>query len=253
MTRASFYDHAEIYDLLFTPEPAVVEFYAAQAALAAGPVLELGCGTGKLLVPLAQRGLDVTGLDLSPTMLERARVLALHAGIEVPLIHGDMRNFELGRRFDLVFVGSNSLSHLHELASLRAFFNAVRAHLTPRGRLIFDVANPDIRTLALFSLLEDEGRKHDPVHHSEWGELSVEERGAYDAAAQIAHYFWQVRSAQSGDGQTFELRLRNFFPCEVELLVERCGFSLLERFGDFHGAPFVAESLHQICVCRASA
>jgi SAM-dependent methyltransferase len=165
-------------------------------------------------------------------------------------VQGDMRDFELERQFDLVFVGSNSLAHLSDLASLRRFFAAVRRHLSPNGRLIFDVANPDVRTLALFTLRGDQGRKHDSIHHSQWGELSVEERGTYDAAVQITHFLWYIRSAQSRGAQTFALHLRNFFPCELELLLECCGFVLSERFGDFNGTPFTAESLHQICVCQ---
>jgi SAM-dependent methyltransferase len=217
---------------------------------ASGPVLELGCGTGQLIVPIAQRGVDVTGLDLSPAMLEHARAGAERAGVEVEWVEGDMRDFDLARQFDLVFVGSNSLSHLHDLESQRKFFAAVRRHLTPRGRLVFDVANPDLRTLALFALLEDEGRKHDPIHHSQWGELVVEERGTYDAGTQITRFSWHFRSPNQRSAQTLTLHLRNFFPCELQLLVEHCGFSLSERLGDFNGAPFVAESLHQICMCQ---
>lgn len=247
MARLSFYDHAEIYDLLFGPEPAVVEFYAQQASRAAGPVLELGCGTGGILVPLAQRGLDVTGLDLSATMLEHARAHADRVGVRVPLVQADMCTFELNQRFDLVFLGSNSLAHLSELGSLRAFFAAARNHLSDRGQLVFDVANPDVRALALLS---DDRRTLAPIHHSQWGELSVEERSTYDAAFQVTHSLWYLRSAQRRSAQTFALHLRNFFPRELDLLLEFCGFQVLERFGDFNGAPFAAESPHQICVCR---
>jgi SAM-dependent methyltransferase len=247
MTWASFYDHAEIYDLLFATEPAVVDFYAEQAARAAGPVLELGCGTGHILVPLAQRNVDITGLDMSPAMLAQAAVSAQRAGVSAQLVQGDMRDFELERRFELVFVASNSLSHLDDLGSLRGFFAAARNHLSPQGRLVFDVSNPDVRALAALS---DERRKHAPLHHPEWGELEVEERTAYDAANQVSHSLWHLRSTQHRSAQTFALHLRNFFPCELELLLDACGFTLLERFGDFDGAPFASDSPHQVCVCR---
>jgi SAM-dependent methyltransferase len=247
MTRLSFYDHPEIYDLLFAPEAAVIEFYAEHAARAGGPLLELGCGSGGILVPLAQRSLDVTGLDLSAAMLARARAKAERAGVQIPLVQDDMCAAELQQKFELVFVGSNSLAHLSDLGSLRAFFATARNHLSPRGKLIFDVSNPDVRTLALLS---DNRRNLDPIQHSEWGELSVEERSTYDAAFQVTHYVWYLRSAQHRSTQTFALHLRNFFPRELELLLEFCGFESLERFGDFNGAPFAAQSPHQICVCR---
>lgn len=247
MTRLSFYDHAEIYDLLFAPDPGVIEFYTQQAMRADGAVLELGCGTGRLLVPIALRGLDVMGLELSPAMLERARANAERAGVQISLVQGDMRAFDLKRKFDLVFVGSNSLAHLCDLASLRAFFAAARNQLSTRGRLVFDVSNPDVRALAL---LADDHRTLDRIQHSLWGELSVEERSSYDAARQVTQSLWHLRSAQHRSAQTFALYLRNFFPCELELLLECCGFALEERFGDFNGATFAAESPHQICACR---
>ena len=247
MARISFYDHPEVYDLLFSPEPPVLEFYAGQAANAGGPVLELGCGTGKLLVPIAQRGVDITGLDSAPAMLDRARTSAARAGVQVQLLEGDMRQLSLERKFALIFLGSNSLAHLSDLDSLKEFFAAVRGQLAPSGKLIFDVANPDVRTLAL---LADARRQHEPIAHSEWGDLIVEERSRYDAATQITNLLWQIRYASTGSAQTFALNLRNFFPRELELLLKFCGYDLLERLGDFRGEPFTSLSLHQICVCR---
>lgn len=251
MARASFYDHPEIYDLLFTPEPRVVEFYLQQAERAAGPILELGCGSGRLLVPIAQRGLDVMGLDSSPSMLERARDQAQRANLQVPLVQGDMRAFALERKFDLVFIGSNSLSHVPDIPALRSLFAAVYAHLSPRGRLVFDVANPDVRALALYTVLApDERTKHNAIQHSNWGELSVDEHSTYDAATQITQSVWYLYSASRRSAQTFVLNLRSFFPRELELLLESCGFELVERYGDFNGVPFTSESPHQVCVCR---
>jgi SAM-dependent methyltransferase len=249
MTRASFYDHPELYDALFAPEPPVVEFYAEQARRVAGPVLEVGCGTGKILIPIAQRGAAVTGLDSSPAMLAQARAHADTAGAPVQLVQADMRDFELGQRFELLFVASNSLAHLSDLGSLRRFFAAARRHLTPQARLVFDVSNPELRSLARPA---EERIRHGQVVHSQWGELDVEERSEYDAAAQVTRALWQLRSTGRGSAHPFELRLRSFFPCELQLLLECCGFALVQRFGDFNGAPFSATSPHQVCVCEVA-
>lgn len=247
MSRASFYEHAELYDLLFAAEPTVVAFYVAQAVGAAGAVLELGCGSGQILVPVAARGVDVTGLDNAPAMLERAQVAADNAGIALRLLQGDMRSFDLRQQFDLIYVASNSLSHLSDPADLASFFACVAAHLSARGRLVFDVCHPDVRELAR---LGDERHEHEPVVHSAWGELHVEERSRYDAATQVTHSVWHMHSRQRRAARTFALQLRNFFPCELDLWLRCSGFRLLNRLGDFDGAAFSSASPHQICICE---
>ena len=248
MTRASLYDHAEVYDLLFAPDVEVIEFYAEQARRAGGPVLELGCGTGGVLIPIARHGVEATGLDVAPDMLARAAAAARVVGASVRLVEGDMCNFDLQQRFALIFVASNSLSHLADLTSLRRFFRAARRHLAPGARLVFDVSHPDVRALALPG---DDRRKHEPVTHSQWGELGVEEQTSYDAATQLTRSLWHLRSVRARRALTFALQLRNFFPCELELLVEANGYALAQRFGDFNGAAFTADSRHQICVCQS--
>jgi len=247
MIDSSLYDDPELYDLLFGAEPAVVEFYVEQARRAHGPILELACGTGEVLVPVAQAGSDVVGLDAAPAMLARAQRKADAAAVQVQLVQGDMRMFELSRQFARVFVASNSLLHLHELESLRQFFGAVRQHLAPRGQLIFDVANPDIHGL---SRAPTERRQLGNITHPDWGVLSLEESSEYDAAVQVTRSRWYVCSAQHRNLRKFSLRLRNLFPRELELLIESCGFALAARFGDFDGSPFTSTSRHQVCVCE---
>ena len=111
-------------------------------------VLELACGTGRLTIPIAQSGVDITGLDLSPSMLAHARTKAEQAGVEISFVEGDCRAFELRRRFALIFMAFNSMQHLHDHASLTNLFSSVRKHLSPGGQFIFDVFNPKISILA---------------------------------------------------------------------------------------------------------
>jgi SAM-dependent methyltransferase len=111
-------------------------------------VLELGSGTGHKLIPIASDGHPCTGLELSPDMLAEARRKADERGVEVEWVQGDMRKFDLGRTFDLVFLAANSLLHLHEAEDLVDCFRSVRKHLAPGARLVFDVFNPSVRMLA---------------------------------------------------------------------------------------------------------
>src|SRR3954471_24747552 len=143
-----FYSDARLYDRLFPVAEPAVEFYRAEADRQGGCVLELGCGTGHKLIPIASDGHPCTGLDLSSEMLTEAQRKADMRGLTVEWVPGDMRDFDLGRTFDLVFIAANSLLHLHEAADLLSCFRAVRAQLAPGGRFIFDVFNPNMRLLA---------------------------------------------------------------------------------------------------------
>src|SRR3954467_14059469 len=143
-----FYADARLYDRLFPGGEPAVDFYRAKADRQGGRVLELGCGTGHKLIPIAADGHPCTGLELSSDMLTEAQRKADERALAVEWVQGDMRAFDLGRKFDLVFIAANSLLHLHEAADLLSCFRSVRAHLAPGARFIFDVFNPDVRLLA---------------------------------------------------------------------------------------------------------
>lgn len=143
-----FYSDARSYDRLFPRGERAVEFYEAEAARQGGSVLELGCGTGHKLIPIGSHGQSCVGLDLSTAMLAEAGRKARERRVEAEWVQGDMRDFDLGRTFDLVIIASNSLLHLHEPEDLVACFRSVRRHLAPGARLVFDVFNPSVRMLA---------------------------------------------------------------------------------------------------------
>src|SRR5262249_55543038 len=140
-----FYEDPDLYDALQPASAALLGFYLNLAQQRAGKVLGLACGTGQFIVPIAGAGLPVTGLDLSAPMLSVARRHAANAGAEVELVTGDMRDFDLGRRFALIFVARNSLLHLHTQEDFAGFFASVRRHLEPDGILAFDIFNPSFR------------------------------------------------------------------------------------------------------------
>ncbi|NUT17813.1 MAG: class I SAM-dependent methyltransferase, partial [Hamadaea sp.] len=144
----AFYADARLYDLLFPGGGPPVDFYRAQAARQGGRVLELGCGTGHKLIPIAADGHSCTGLEFSAGMLAEARRKASERGVAVEWMAGDMRAFDLGRPFDLVFIAANSLLHLHTAEDIVSCFRSVRRHLAPGARFVFDVFNPSVRQLA---------------------------------------------------------------------------------------------------------
>jgi len=117
-----FYSDARLYDQVFPGGEPAVDFYRSEADRQGGCVLELGCGTGHKLIPIAADGHPCTGLELSQDMLTEAQRKADERALVVEWVQGDMRDFDLRRTFDLVFIAANSLLHLHEPADLLSCF-----------------------------------------------------------------------------------------------------------------------------------
>lgn len=240
----SLYDLPEVYDRAIPPGPCE-RFYRALAEAAGGPVLELACGTGRLTVPLAEAGVEMTGLDRSPAMLEAARRKAAAAGVEVRWVEGDMAGPEPAGPFALIMLSCNSLAHLTDETALSVFLSGVRRRLAPGGLFAFDVVNPDRGAL---------GRPPAPRlrrGHSSDG-LRVRETAAYNPLTQVRELRWEVREADGAWRSLAPLRLRQYFPEELPGVLESTGLSLLSRHGDFDEARFGARSRNQVCVARAS-
>jgi SAM-dependent methyltransferase len=242
----TFYDHPELYDALL-PADGHVPFYAALARQQGGAVLELACGTGQLAVPIATQGLSVVGLDQSRAMLAAAERRAAAAGVVAEFVHGDMRDFTLGREFSLIFVARNSLLHLLTTDDLLATFAAVKRHVAPGGIFAFDVFNPSVRLLA-----RPPGQRVPvmEVNTEPFGKLTVEQTGGYDAATQVTHATWYISTPDRADAWVVPLTLRNIFPQELPLLLSAAGFELVTRFGEVSREPFGSASRIQLCVCR---
>jgi SAM-dependent methyltransferase len=242
----AFYEQARLYDLMFPGAPARVDFYLDEARRAGGRVLELACGTGFVLLPIAAAGLPVVGMDLSVAMLSEARRKANDLGVNVELLEGDMRTFDFGAPFDLIFVTGNSLLHLHETDDLIACFRSVARHLTPSGRFVFDVFNPSVHLLAgADGVRRFQASFLDP----ERGEVSVDVARTYDVPAQVTREVWYFSSSTDADFVVAPLEVRSIFPQELPLLVAAGGLRLIDRRGDFMGGELTAEAPQQVCVC----
>jgi len=241
------------YDALNSFLVADIPFYLEEARKARGAVLELACGTGRLTIPIAQSGVEIVGLDLSASMLAHARTKAQAAGVAIEFVEGDCRLIDFERKFGLIFMAFNSMQHLHDHASLAALFANVRKHLVEGGRFVFDVFNPKIEILARASgdrRLEREYQDPDGR-----GTMAFEHSGSYDDASQVSHiecYF--VRRGANGEEievREEELRLRSFFPQELDLLVRSQGFEIVGKYGNFERKGFGSGDPKQVVVCRS--
>ena len=243
----SIYDSGADYDrlLLSADTSDEADFYASLVP-PGGTVLELACGTGRLTLPLAERGLKVTGLDNSEAMLVAAEAKAAAYGLATRFVLGDVRQFALDLEFDLISLPNNSLGHLHTLPDIQACFTSVLRHLAPGGRFVVDMFNP-----SLTLLLREPGR-HYPLasyQRPDGKTVTVSETVSYNAAAQVLHALWHYE-AENEPADIRPLDLRIFFPQELDALLTLSGFTKEAKYGSFDKLPFSSASRHQVIVCR---
>lgn len=240
------YDDAEFYDLEFATRDHEIPFFLEQARRAQGPVLEVGCGTGRITVPLAQAGVNVTGLDVMPSMLRRAARRAHDCQVAVDWIEQDCRDIRTAQRFALIFSAHNSMGHLHDLDSVVAFLTSARRALASDGTLILEVSNRDVAELSCPS----GASRHIKSFQDAVGRcVEVWSTPSYDAATQIVRFHLDYRR----DGtvaHSNQVSMRCFFPEELLAVCRLAGLEVVRRYGDYNASLFVSTSPKQILLCR---
>jgi len=242
---ASSYDTIPDFGLLYDSVPLYaartdVGFYLDEARAAGGRVLEVGCGTGRILLPIARAGCAITGIDGSKQMLERCRVnlAAEPAAVQsrITLAQHDMRDFNLAEQFTLIIAPFRVVQHLTTIDDQLQFLATVARHLAPQGRLVFDVFNPRFDILV----------GADGVEREDTPEQRLPDGRTFHRAYRIARVRWidQVSEAELVyyvDGtryvQAFEMRW--YLAAELRHLLARAGFRVREMYGDFARGPVV--------------
>ncbi len=242
--------HVEYYDAMHAviiPGGSVagdLEFYLRLARESGGPVLELACGTGRVAWPLAEAGLEVTGLDLSAPMLRRAEAKRAAfppaVAARARFLPGDMRSFDLGREFALVLVPFRAFQSLLTPEDQRSCLAAVRRHLRTGGRLVLDLFDP-----RLDFCLPEGATRGPPLpllrHPSNGNTLEVVVGGREnDPVRQVLRETWAF-TEKAPDGRVLReeretLRLRWSYRYEMRHLLELCGFAVEAEHSDFRGS-----------------
>jgi SAM-dependent methyltransferase len=214
-------------------DPAViaetVDFLAALAG--DGAALELGIGTGRIALPLAERGVPVQGIDLSQDMVAQLRAKPSGAGLPVTI--GDFSTTRVEGMFALVYLVFNTISNLTTQDAQVACFANAAAHLEPGGCFVVEVGIPDGRPVSVFDLSD--------------AHVGVDE---YDPATQrsASHHF----SLIDGEWVRLSVPFRSTFPAELDLMARLAGMRLRERFENFSGKPFTSESHRHVSVWEKS-
>ena len=237
------------YDLESKGHVSDIPFYLRHIQIYGDPALELGCGTGRITIPLAEAGIDIAGIDVLETMLSHARQKAESKGIKIEWAKADCRDFRLNRKFNYIFSPFNSILHLHDLESYEACFSCVKKHLTPDGKFVIEVFNPRLDVLT-----RDSGERVSIAEYPDpdgKGTVVITETNHYDKASQINHIKWHYDIANGAEKFVREINLRIIFPKELDALLHYNGFVIEKKYGDFDGSDFNAASPRQIVICRA--
>lgn len=234
------------YDVLKTQED--ISFYRTQAQYATGPVLEIGCGTGRVTLRIAADGVAITGLDVSAAMLEEAERKAQQQGLRVRWVKADAQQVDLGQRYALILMPFNVLQFFRDAQALQKVLSNVKKHLAPDGRFVFDVFNPQVSFLAADPLQRDERARY-PDPHGSGEEIVLEETREYVADRQVvkATRYYHLGAIRNRWVRTLELRC--FFPLELDLLIQHHGFHIEEKLGNFDGTLFSSHAPKQILIC----
>jgi SAM-dependent methyltransferase len=241
---------AALYDLDTAPLEGGpdVEWFGGLARRTGGPILELGCGTGRITVPIAQDGHHVVGLDRSGAMLERAERRARRANVEVRWVEGDMRAFSFNEAFALVFVALNSFLML-DPDDRWSCLARVREHLAPRGRVAIDVFQPDpVVVVGLDGGVVDEWERVDPENGRAIRKFSSS-RANVDGVTQR---IWYDETTDDGTVRRISgtTTLHYLYRREAELLFSEAGFVIETLHGDYDGNPADAQSRKLLVVAK---
>lgn len=249
---------AELYDLV----PAYAErcdrdFYLRCSMKAGGKILELGCGTGRILLPIAEAGCRITGVDLSKHMLARCRqklqLKPIDVQERVQLVQGNMTDFDLGDEFHLTIIPFRAFQHLIDSDDQLSCLRQINRHLVMQGKLIFDVFQVNLKFLNDPRITEEtedlaeyelaDGRRLRRNHR-----IAAFHRAEQYNDVEMIYYLTKTDGTTERIVQAFPFRY--FFRYEIEHLLARCGFRVVDLFGDFDRSPLTDESPEMIFVAE---
>ncbi len=249
---------AELYDLVpMYQKRSDREFYLNLSRETKGQILEIGCGTGRILIPIAKEGLKITGLDLSENMLsvcrEKLSKLDVETQNNATLVQGNMTDFDIQEKFDLITIPFRAFQHLITRDMQESCLKCVHNHLTDNGRLVFDTFHVDYSRINNPKFKEES--EDTPEFELENGfklrrcnrvvEFHVEEQ--YNDVELI--YFLTDKKGNT-ERYVHQFPMRYFFRAEIENLLTSCGLRIIEIFGDLDKSPLSEKSPEMIIMAK---
>jgi SAM-dependent methyltransferase len=232
----------------FADDVQMVEQFALRTG---SPILDLGCGTGRLLVPLARQGYELTGVDISGAMLDlaRDRLARVRLGKQVRLVQQDMRQLDLGQTYRLVVCALSSFAHLLTPEDQQAALTRVREHLDPGGLLVLDMFNPDLPGMVS---AEDQVVLDKSWTDPDTGRLVlkfVTRHVNWTTQVQQVTFILDEMDRQGSVRRTvFPFGMRFLLRAEAELLLQTAGLRLESVYGSYDLAEHAEDSPNLILV-----
>lgn len=222
------------------------DFYLALAQEIGGPILDVGCGTGRLTRAITKAGLDVTGFDYSLEMLAHARKLS--EGLDIEWIQGDARSMRLGRRFRLITMTSHGFQYMLTGGDIRGFLERMREHLLDDGYLAFETRNFAAKTF---------GGSEEPTHwqsfqddQGHWVDVLIGSRYNPDSGIERLTFDRVVRDTGERHRETSTMRYVSAE--QLNDMLRRQGFSVVQQYGDWSKGPLGPNQPEIITICRPS-
>jgi len=236
---------AQIYDQVVPyRERPDLDFFVQEAVESGGPVLEIGCGTGRVLLPTGRAGVHVTGLDVSPHMLDVCREALKAESPDVQdrirLVEGDMRDFDLGETFQLATSPFRPFQHLLTVEDQLSCLDCVRRHLVPGGIFILDIFNPSLKSLTADNLGQEVGEE--PPFTTPDGILvrrfhKITRRDFHNQIQDVELIYYLTHPDGQEERIVHAFPMRYLFRFEAEHLLARAGFQVLDLYADYHRSP----------------
>lgn len=233
-----------LYDVIFDQFDYALDFYLNLARQSPGPVLEIGCGTGRITIPLLKSGTQVDGLDLSASMLDELKKKASALGYQPTLTASDMARFQLNKKYALIFITFNSFVHNLTQEDQINCLRCCREHLLPEGKLVLDTFFPGQHILAA----EQNTRvlELEKVHPTTGNLMRLYDTRSFERVKQIQHSINEIEEVLP-DGsikllQGSEFDTRWIYREEMALLLRAAGFSGWTISGSFEGKPLSEET-----------
>ena len=209
-------------------------------------ILELCCGTGRLTIPIAKDGYNISGVDHTPSMLEQAKVKASKEDIDIEFIQGDIRTLDLTEKFDLIFIPFNSIHHIYKNEDLFKTFDVVKKHLKDGGTFILDCFNPSIQLIVEGEKDQQEISKYTT---EDGREILIKQTMRYESNTQINRIEWHFFiNGEFNSVQNLDMRM--FYPQELDTYLKWNDFNIVHKFGSFEEETFSDQSDKQIFVCQ---
>ena len=243
------------YDLDTQGFDADLPFWTNLARRTGGPILEIGAGTGRILIPLAEAGFSVVGVDSSPGMLAVARqkVKSARLGKKITLVEADARDFQLNRLFPLAFVALNTFGHFGEPGEPECVLERLRVHLQPGGLLALDLPNP---TAGAFGdtngLLLHEYTRPGPTADSQTVKLRSQLLDEIDQRINVSVMYDEVNPSGEVRRTLASFVLRYFYAHEIELLLRLAHFTVEAIYGSYELDALTDRSERMLVVARAA-